>query len=85
LTECERVSILLLMKATDTNVFALSTAFGSFDKIPASTRFDVATLPHLRRCVAAGLVELSADRAWMCLTEAGVAALAARASKAVAC
>jgi hypothetical protein len=70
-----------VMKVTDTNVFALSRAFGSFDKLPASTRFDVATLPHLRRCVAAGLVEMSADRAWMCLTDAGVDALAKRAAQ----
>ena len=70
------------MKVTDTNVFALSRAFGSFNKLPASTRFDVATLPHLRRCAAAGLVEMSADRAWMCLTDAGVDALAAHIAKA---
>lgn len=70
------------MKITDTNLFALGRAFGGQTALPAATRFDAVTIPHLRRCVAAGLVELSADRSQMVLTPPGIEALAARARKA---
>lgn len=66
------------MKITDTNLFALGRAFGDAVSLPASTRFDAVTLPHLRRCVKAGLVELTSDRSAMVLTESGISALAAR-------
>lgn len=69
------------MKITDTNLFALGRAFGGHVSLPADTRFDVATMPHLRRCVTAGLVALSADRSQMVLTAAGIDALEARTRK----
>ena len=56
---------------TATNLYALATVFGDQTEIP--NKLDAVHLPHLRRCMAAGL--LVADRTSLRLTPAGVSAV----------
>jgi hypothetical protein len=73
------------MKLTGTNLFALRTLFKSepaanvfhdaityLDRVPNQIRS--VSVPHIRRCLALGLVELSADKKELSLTATGRAA-----------
>lgn len=60
---------------TDTNMFCLSEHFG--DRAEASARIRPTDRPHLKRCLAAGLLEADRATSTLRLTEAGKAALAA--------
>ena len=68
---------------TDLNMFVFDREFGSFSPVPASSRFDVTSLPHLKRCVAAGYVVR--DGEWLRVTAEGEAALAAYRGRRRAC
>ena len=57
---------------TDLNVWVLSEIFGTAQSVP--NRAQRTQLPHLRRCLKAGLLTVSKDR--LTLTAAGAAALA---------
>lgn len=60
---------------TRTNLYALGKVFG--DQLEVSNQLDAVDVPHIKRCVAAGLVEVVGGRDGVLrLTEAGQAALA---------
>jgi hypothetical protein len=63
---------------TDLNLWVLDRLFG--DRTRVSNQVEPTSAPHLRRCLRAGLLDV--DGAELVLTDAGIAALAARKGRA---
>lgn len=57
---------------TSLNIFALAEHFGTANRAPRHA--DSLAMPHLRRCLRAGLMRVEGDE--VVLTHAGVAAIA---------
>jgi hypothetical protein len=63
---------------TRLNVWALGQVANGRRTFPNA--FEATDAPHLRRCLAAGLLEVAADRTSLRLTDAGVVAVNANGS-----
>lgn len=62
------------MTITPTNLFALRQLFADgIEDVPNRVR--PTSVPHIRRCLAAGLVEVVADGKFLHLTAKGICAL----------
>lgn len=60
---------------TRLNLYSLGKVFGDRNEVPNAIA-SPSTASGVRRCLKAGLLVVSADKATLCLTEKGIAALA---------
>ena len=65
-----------IVKATSLNVWALAEIVAQHGDNLAGRIFDATSVPHVKRCIAAGLLAQGAERGTWTLTEAGRAAIA---------
>lgn len=64
------------MRVTPLNLFALRRVFAEHAVDGVLRRMDAPAVPHIKRCLAAGLIETTGERGAWKLTDAGRAAIA---------
>lgn len=66
------------MRITDLNLSALRRVFAEHAENGILRRMDAPAVPHVRRCLAAGLIETTGERGAWKLTDAGKLAIETR-------